>query len=124
MPHVRIEYTQGVCLPESPRVFLQQFNHALSEVETFNVKRIKSICYLLEDYCIGAGKEENRGFVYARIAMLPGRSDTLRSACYEHMLSFLKKTLLPVNTHLKLHLSIEGVELKEYLFLSGDSALT
>jgi 5-carboxymethyl-2-hydroxymuconate isomerase len=112
MPHLRIEVTKNIVLPAGTS-FLKTFTEKLSECATFDLPRIKSRLITLDNYCVGNQVKE---FVYVHVAILPGRSTSLKLACQQHLLEYFKAELDTVNPDIDIHISVDVIELGEYAY--------
>lgn len=116
MPHVFLEVTRNVQLPEDYHEFLVELNQSLAECATFEIARIKSRLQILDNYCTADG-EADKGFVYLRLNIIPGRNESLKLRIQEHMLAFLQHKLVALNPSIHVHFSVHLVDLNEYTFV-------
>ncbi|MCJ8207766.1 5-carboxymethyl-2-hydroxymuconate Delta-isomerase [Pseudomonas sp. RGM2987] len=89
MPHLHLEYTAN--LPElKADVALLRLNNALVASGQFAAEPdIKSRAIKLETFRVGTGMGE-RGFVYVKLALLGGRSPTIKKQLSDSLLAVLQ----------------------------------
>lgn len=89
MPHLHLEYTPN--LPDlEPQKLLLRLNHALLATGQFaNEADIKARARALDAYLVGTTPAE-RGFIYARLAILSGRSESVKKTLSDAILEVLK----------------------------------
>lgn len=107
MPHLTLEYTDN--LPQlNPRETLLALNNILIASNQFNEADIKSRAILLDTYVIGHSPE-NRAFVYAKLAILSGRSTEIKQLLSTQLLEALKQ-LCPCPPTMALQLCVDIID--------------
>ncbi len=116
MPHIIIEYTAKVQFPENLQEYLLALNKCLGDCPHINVNLIKSYAIKSMSYMYGVENKQCSEFVYLQLLVLPGRTIEEKKCFSDHLLDFLKSTLLIHNQAIKLHLSVEVRELSDYSY--------
>ncbi|MDH2273945.1 5-carboxymethyl-2-hydroxymuconate Delta-isomerase [Moraxella porci] len=111
MPQVTIELSDSIQVDES--LLLQAVNQALDASGVFRLQDIKSRLYRSEHVLIGDGSC-GQGFVYAKVAIMPGRNDAIKAQLGASVLGALKFVLDEDN--LGVQYGVEVVDLSEHYF--------
>lgn len=83
MPHVTVEYTNNLFSLDTGKI-LQKLNAALAASGNFEEADIKSRAIKLDDYVVGTSADTRaRGFLHLRLAILSGRTDTVKKQLSE-----------------------------------------
>lgn len=90
MPHLHLEYTRNVPLPEVDTLLLR-LNHALMATGQIAIEGdIKSRAVEVQTFRVGTAPGE-RGFIYAKLALLAGRSPEVKKQLSDALLEVLKQ---------------------------------
>jgi 5-carboxymethyl-2-hydroxymuconate isomerase len=109
MPHLVIEYTENLALPD-PAACLSTVNAALVASGQFEEVDIKSRAYAVAAFRIGAA-QAGRAFVAARLSILSGRSVETKQDLSQRVLQALQQHV-PSGTGLSTQVSVEVVEME------------
>lgn len=109
MPHLVIEYTDNLALPD-PAAWLSAANAALVASGQFIEADIKSRAYPVAAFHIGT-EPAARAFVAARLSILSGRSIEVKQDLSQRVLQALQQHLPPA-TGLSTQVSVEVVEIE------------
>lgn len=108
MPHLTIEYSDN--LPGfDPRVALTHVNQMLDASGLFQEIDIKSRIIACPMFQVGLA-DSGRGFIHARIAIMPGRTDQQKADLTQAVLHALRQQL-PTLPELHVQISVELTEL-------------
>lgn len=108
MPHLTIEYSDN--LPGfDPRAALTHVNQMLDASGLFREIDIKSRAYPCPQFQVGLA-DSGRGFIHARIAIMPGRTDQQKADLTQAVLHALRQQL-PTLPELHVQISVELTEL-------------
>jgi 5-carboxymethyl-2-hydroxymuconate isomerase len=108
MPHLTIEYSDN--LPGfDPRVALTHVNQMLDASGLFQEIDIKSRIIACPVFQVGLA-DSGRGFIHARIAIMPGRTDQQKADLTQAVLHALRQQL-PTLPELHVQISVELTEL-------------
>lgn len=110
MPQVTIELSDSIQVDES--LLLNAVNQAL-DAGVFRLQDIKSRLYRPKHVLIGDG-DCGQGFVYAKVTILPGRSDAIKAQLGASVLGALKFVLDEDN--LGVQYGVEVIDLSEHYF--------
>ncbi|MBD1600645.1 5-carboxymethyl-2-hydroxymuconate Delta-isomerase [Pseudomonas typographi] len=89
MPHLHVEYTPNLAALE-PQKLLLRLNHALVATGQFaHEADIKARATAVEVFQVGTMPAE-RGFIYARLAILSGRPEQVKKTLSDALLEVLK----------------------------------
>ena len=114
MPHLTIEYS-GNTPAFNERALLLECNQTLFASGQFTEIDIKSRSVRHELFVIGT-EPDNRAFVYARLALLSGRSPDIKRDLAQRLLAVLEKHF-PQSGGLNLQLSVELQDMERDSFL-------
>lgn len=90
MPHLHLEYTRNLPLPEVDTLLLR-LNHALMATGQIpNEADIKSRAVEVQTFRVGTAPGE-RGFLYAKLALLAGRSPEVKKHLSDALIDVLKQ---------------------------------
>ena len=89
MPHLTLEYTKNLETPADFSTLFGRLHDVLVEVGGIKRANCKSRTHPLDTYFV-AGGEKPAGFVHLDVRFLEGRSDDLKQAIGERMLSVLE----------------------------------
>jgi 5-carboxymethyl-2-hydroxymuconate isomerase len=90
MPHLHLEYTRNLPLPE-PETLLLRLNHALmASGQIASESDIKSRAVEVQAFRVGTAPGE-RGFLFLKLALLSGRSDAVKKQLSDALLEVLKQ---------------------------------
>jgi 5-carboxymethyl-2-hydroxymuconate isomerase len=90
MPHLHVEYTRNLPITEVETLLLR-LNHALMATGHFaNEADIKSRAVEVQTFRIGTAPG-TRGFLYAKLALLAGRSPEAKKQVSDALLEVLKQ---------------------------------
>lgn len=109
MPQVTIELSKAV--QGDAAAILMAINQALDTSGVFRLIDIKSRLYRPEFALVGDG-QDNQAFVYVKVAIMAGRSDTVKAQLSQSLLNALKSLLDQDNPGLQY--GVEVVELSAY----------
>lgn len=109
MPHLVIEYTENLALPD-PAACLSAVNAALVASGQFEEVDIKSRAYPVAAFLVGT-EHAGRAFVAARLSILSGRSLETKQDLSQRVLRALQQHL-PSGTGLSTQVSVEVVEIE------------
>lgn len=108
MPHLTIEYSDN--LPGfDPRAALAHANQMLDASGLFQEIDIKSRIIACPAFQVGLA-DSGRGFIHARIAIMPGRTDQQKADLTQAVLHALRQQL-PTLPELHVQISVELTEL-------------
>lgn len=108
MPHLTIEYSDN--LPGfAPRAALAHANQMLDASGLFQEIDIKSRIIACPMFQVGLA-DSGRGFIHARIAIMPGRTDQQKADLTQAVLHALRQQL-PTLPELHVQISVELTEL-------------
>lgn len=111
MPHVTIELSDTIQADDM--MILKAVNQALDASGVFRLSDIKSRLYRSECVLIGDGQGE-QGFVYVKLAIMSGRSNTIKAQLGDSVLNALKSVLDDANPALQY--AVEIVDLSSHYF--------
>ena len=89
MPHLTMEYTDNLS-QLNPRETLLALNKGLIASGHFKEADIKSRAIALDTFVIG-DSAKNRAFIYAKLAILSGRSTEIKRTLSANLLDILKQ---------------------------------
>lgn len=110
MPQVIIELAPSV--KTDAHTVLATVNQALGDGGVFRLSDIKSRLYRPEFCLVGDGSMP-QGFVYVKVAIMPGRSDEIKTNLAERVMAALKTLLATDNPDIQY--GVEVVDLAGYL---------
>lgn len=113
MPNLTLEYTRNLPAFDINAV-LVDCNRALAESEQFLEIDIKSRAFGVDDFVIGTASG-NRAFVYARLALLSGRSAEIKRDLGQRILSILQQHFPPI-PGLTIQLAVELIDMERDSF--------
>ena len=112
MPHLILEHSSNVALPDPVRDLLSDLHASLAETAGVDPAGCKSRIYRSDDFFVGAaetgtGALERRAFIHLQVSLLPGRSDEEKSRVADGCLALLKAAILPENQRLDLQITVD-----------------
>ena len=111
MPHLTIEYSQGLFEANDVAPTLTEVNAALVDSGSIREETdLKSRMVALDTICVGTAIG-SRGFVYAQLRVLPGRDDATRAAMTRCIADVLRRRCRRPQGML-VQLSVEIVEME------------
>lgn len=113
MPSLTLEYTDNLPLFR-PADALTELTRILVESGEFREEAIKGRAIRLDTFRVGTSPE-GRGFVYARLAILSGRSDETKRRVAESLVAALRRAFeWPVDTEVQLCAEIVDIHRESY----------
>ena len=106
MPHLKLERSSNVVLPDDVTGLLQELHTAVADIGGIRIGNCKSRVYVADDYLIGSGGDQG-GFVHLDVRFLEGRSAEARQAIGKALLELLVQSITPINGAVDLHISVE-----------------
>ena len=92
MPHLILEYTRNLAPVLDVGSTLRKLNHELDSIGEFVTVDIKSRAVPLDTFVVGVTPEE-QAFVHVQLAILAGRSPSLKRQVSERLLRVLRSQL-------------------------------
>jgi 5-carboxymethyl-2-hydroxymuconate isomerase len=122
MPHLHVEYTRNLTELE-PEKLLLKLNHALMATGQFaNEADLKARAVQLDHFRVGIGLGE-RAFVYARLAILGGRSAGVKHKLSADLLTALREGVkLPAEVDVQFGVDIVDMDREAYGKWRGQGA--
>lgn len=90
MPQVIIEISPNVAADDM--IILRTINQALDNSGVFRLQDIKTRLYRPKAFLMGDGRDD-AAFIYVKVAIMKGRSDTIKEQLAKSVLSELKNVL-------------------------------
>ncbi|MFJ5713236.1 5-carboxymethyl-2-hydroxymuconate Delta-isomerase [Neobacillus sp. NPDC093127] len=113
MPHILVEYTDNIKTEANIPSLLKKLNMVLvSRSDIFPTGGIRSRAYLLHDYCVADGTEDD-AFVHVMLKIGAGRSSEDKKATCDVLFAVIKEHFSELYRDRYLALSMELVEFSE-----------
>src|SRR3989344_2612812 len=106
MPQITLEYTRNLQKNIDTKAFFIRLHQTIQQVSDATIEGCKSRAYVLDEYCIGHGKE-NSAYAGLVIRLLAGREVAMKQAIGESALALLKQFFLAADPPLRVFLTVE-----------------
>lgn len=114
MPHLHLEYTRNLPVTELDTLLLR-LNHALMATgQVANEADIKSRAVEVQSFRVGTAPGE-RGFVYAKLSLLAGRSPEVKKQMSDALIEVLKQAAVwPANIDVQFGVEVVDMQRESY----------
>lgn len=108
MPHLILEHSENLSFKKDLKTLLNELHHAFATQETVKLEAVKTRSSVSQNAIVGDGSKDQ--FVFLRVFLLKGRSETLKNKFVKVLMDVLKSHLDPN----KCCFCIELCELQHY----------
>lgn len=118
MPHLTLEFSPGLFMSTDHETVLREINEAIIATGSINKESdLKTRMFAREWFLIGT-QDEPRGFVYAQLRVLPGRTPEMRSTLAQSIAGVIRQHCHRPDG-VALQLSVEVVEMDGTSYVKG-----
>lgn len=115
MPHLTLEHSSNITLPDDHRSVLLDLHRALNEIGGIAIGNCKSRIYRADSFAIGDESAQRDGFVHLDIIFVAGRSEETKAQISRACLEILKTAFLPgANCPLQITVNVGDIPIEVY----------
>lgn len=112
MPHIVLEYSNNVVLPQKAEILLERVHQLLVNKLPTQIENCKSRTRVCDTFVVGDGRSDH-AFVHMSIKILAGRSEEHKAFIAQELLDMMDDFFLTGQTLPGLHLSVEIEDLDQ-----------
>ena len=110
MPHLTLEYSANVELPDDPSGLFQQFHDVLHNTGGISMGNCKSRARIADPFYVAAG-EADGAFIHLDVRFMEGRTEAVRQAIGKELLEILHDAFSEARASLDLQITVKVGEI-------------